>query len=176
VKDGNVTRLKAVDRVEKKLMQHTDTPEAPESSLDDEILEQAGVSTPQEEKINPEPSEDVYQAYGVVKSPLAGIRGIPPLVTQEQLEIRKRENSGYLMPYSLVMLTGYAGDHTITLYCATYVVIIEGKHLIELRELLEANKVRWIQEFDRKRLDMSLKELPEGTPVITEIRVKFGRE
>jgi len=176
VKDTNVTRLKAVDRVEKKLMKRAAAPEAPESSLDNEILQEVGLDTPQEEKINPEPSEDVYQAYSVVRSPIAGIRGMPPLVTQEQLEIRKRENSGYLMPYSLVMLTGYAGDHTITLYCATYVVIIEGKHLIELRELLEANKVRWIQEFDGKRLDMSLKELPEGTPIITEIRVKFGRE
>jgi len=176
MKDNKVTRLRAVDRVEKKLMERAAAPEAPELSLDDEILEQTGVSTPQEEKINPEPSEDIYQAYGVVRSPVAVMKGMPPLVTQEQLEIRKRENSGYLMPYSLVMLTGYAGDHTITLYCATYVVIIEGKHLIELRELLEVNKVRWIQEFDGKRLDISLKELPEGTPVITEIKVKFGQE
>jgi len=176
MKDNKVTRLRAVDKVEKKLTRRAAKPETPESSLDDEILQEVRLDTPQEEKINPEPSEDIYQAYGVVRSPVAVMKGAAPLVTQEQLEIRKRENSGYLMPYSLVMLTGYAGDHTITLYCATYVVIIEGKQLIELRELLETNKVRWIQEFDGKRLDMSLKELPEGTPVITEIKVKFGRE
>jgi len=170
VKDGNVTRLKAVDRVEKKLMQRTDTPEAPESSLDDEILQKVGLDTPQEEKINPEPSEDVYQAYGVTNDYKGGIR------TQQQLEIKKREDSGYDMPYSLVTLRGHIEDHTIMLYCTGYVVIIEGKNLTELRGLLRQNKARWIQEFDGKRYDMAIKDLPEGAPVITEIKVKFGRE
>jgi len=148
----------------------------PQKTLEQEIMEDAGVSIPEDDTVDSEASQGVYEAYGVVKPPVTSMKGIPSLVKQETLEIKQRDDSGYFMPYSLVVLTGYTGNHTITLYCASYAVIIEGQNLIELRGLLFTDKVRWIQEFDGKRFKMKLDELPEATPVITEIKVKFGRE
>jgi len=149
----------------------------PHNTLEQEIMEDAGVSIPEDDTIDSEVSQDVYEAYGVSRSPMSGMmKDVEPLITQERLGIKQRNESGYVMPYSLVVLMGYTGDHTITLYCTSYAVIIEGTNLAELRRLLLERKVKWVQEFDGKRYDMSIKELPEGTPVITEIRVKFGRE
>lgn len=145
---------------------------ASRSSIEDVILNKMKDDTPESDTIDSEASESVYEAYGFNRSPLQG----NPIVAQDRLEIRQKNDSGYFVPYSLVTLTGYIADHTITLYCTNYAIIIEGQNLTELRELLLERKAKWVQEFDGKRFNTSLKGLPEDTPVITEVKVKFGRE
>ena len=164
-------KTEKTDNVDRRLLSRHANKQA-EKTLVDEIMEQAGVDISEDETIDSEPSESVYKAYGVSsRSPID-----QSTIKQEILEIKQKGDSGFFAPYHLVILTGYVEDHTITLYCTNYAIIIEGKHLTELRGLLVERKAKWIQQFDGKCYKMSLKELPEGTPVITEIKVRFGRE
>lgn len=158
------------DNVDRRLLSRHASKQA-EKTLVDEIMEQVGEYDPDDQIIDSEPSEDTYEAYGVSRSPVN-----QTTIKQETLEIKQKGDSGFFAPYHLVTLIGYVSYHSITLYCTNYAIIIEGKYLTELRGLLVERKAKWIQEFDGKRYNMSLKELPEGTPMITEIKVKFGRE
>ena len=84
----------------------TKTLQAP---LHGNILREVEEDTSEDNTIDSEPSEDVYEAYGMSKSPYQNT----PIITQERLEIKQRNDSGYFVPYSLVTLTGYIADLAI---------------------------------------------------------------
>ena len=68
-------------------------------------------------------------------------------------------------PY--IVSVGGVRDETVTLKCASFVVIIEGRNLGELRKLIRARQVDFIEEFDRSRWPQP----GVGAPVIERMQI-----
>lgn len=108
------------------------------------------------------PQEQGYKAYNTDQSK----------TKQGNLSLRTKSNGRYSVPYSLIILLHMSSDQFITLYCTGYTITIEGENLSELGNLLDVRKVAYVQEWNEKK---GRDTLPEGTPIVTEINILFGK-
>lgn len=101
---------------------------------------------------------DTYEAWSLGR----------PHEAVKRLDVRMRKAQGQIVNYGYVTRIIYTADQLITLGCTDCTVTIEGTGLEPLRELLQDERVRWLQEFDRERH----KEPDDNAPVIRSIVIK----
>lgn len=103
--------------------------------------------------------EHAYQAFGTEHPDTDG-----------SIEIRHGNNEWcqIFRPY-LVRVEG-VGDTLVSLLCTSCAIIIAGRHLGELRRLLRAGRLDFVQEFDQRRWP----EPTEGAPVVERIEIIYA--
>jgi hypothetical protein len=82
-----------------------------------------------------------------------------------EVRLKSGEWRQVFRPY-LVAVEG-VGDTTLSLLCTSYAVTLEGRHLAELRHLIKARAVDFIQEFDPSQW----REPGEGAPRIERMEI-----
>jgi hypothetical protein len=75
---------------------------------------------------------------------------------------------GVEFQYRFLMRTGFTGEEHLRLYLPDCIIVIEGRHLRELRKLLARRQVTFIQQYSRR---VWPQEPPKGEPVVTRIEV-----
>jgi len=65
---------------------------------------------------------------------------------QSRLDLRRKDGSGTIIYYGYIATIEYSGNELITLIYQNSVITLRGRHLQGLREALQDERVRYIQE------------------------------
>ncbi len=82
------------------------------------------------------PENDNYLAFNILRGQKR----------QTRLDIRRRDGTGTIIYYGYIATIEYSGDELITIIYQNSAFIITGKNLKKLREYLQDERVRYIQE------------------------------
>jgi len=105
----------------------------------------------------------VYKAFGFLPSGNIG----------ETCEVQRWLDAsdiadGVEFQYRFLMRVGFVGEEHLRLYLTDCIIVIEGKHLRELRKMLARRQVTFIQQYSRR---VWPKEPPKGETIVTRIEV-----
>lgn len=101
------------------------------------------------------PADNTYRAYG--PQPAQG--------QQTKLKICHRDGTMALLSYGYLMEVICTSHQFLSLIYTNCVITLEGRHLTDLVEYLQDDKIRWIQCFNQAQFD----EVTEEIPVVTAI-------
>lgn len=79
---------------------------------------------------------------------------------------------GQEVQYRFVVRIGYVGDEQITLFLTDAMIVIEGRHLRDLRKRLSRRRVTFIQAFHPGFWPKP----SEGEPVVEKVRILYPGE
>lgn len=106
--------------------------------------------------------ERQYRAYGPE----------PAQNRQSKLQIRYRDGTIALLSYAYLMEVICTSHQFVSLIYTNCVITLEGRQLTAMVELLQDDKIRWLQCFHAARFD----EAAEGEPVITHVTRQSMRD
>jgi len=102
-----------------------------------------------------------YKAYGFMPSGVGEVCDIQRWVDGTEVP------EGLELQYRFLMQVGYVGEEQLRLFLPDCVVLIEGKHLRDLRKKLARRLVTFIVQFNPK-----VWQSPEpGEPVVTAVEI-----
>jgi hypothetical protein len=113
-----------------------------------------------------EPSEDaagsgLYKPYGAMPAGTCEGCDVQRWVDHTQIA------EGIEFQYRFLMQVGYVGEEQIKLFLPDCIVVIEGKHLRDLRKRMARRQVSFIQQYSA----LVWPEPPPGEPIIESIAV-----
>jgi hypothetical protein len=106
---------------------------------------------------------NVYRPYGFLPSGNIG----DTCEVQRWLDASEIAE-GIEFQYRFLMRVGFVGEEHLRLYLTDCIVVIEGKHLRELRKLLARRQVTFIQQYSRR---VWPQEPGESEPIVTRVEI-----
>ena len=89
-----------------------------------------------------------------------------------RLDIRDKNDTDYVIPYSQILMAVHRGQRVLTLYCSAFNITIKGRNLKALKKILQDERVCYLQLYNSRQFDRP----DPDEPVITHIEISYRTE